>query len=182
MSNGVLMVKTNVKRSPVVCDAGPVIHLDELGCLWLLQDFKEILLPHTVWKEISLYRPESLDKPRIPFIIRPCASPVDEQLITMCRMFSLHPGEIDALAHMKQNPQAILLTDDAAARLVALRMGFNVHGTIGILIRSIRRGQMKPEDVVDIIAQIPVISTLHIKPSLLEEISHEISVKFSVNR
>ncbi|MEA3416015.1 MAG: hypothetical protein U9R02_07655 [Thermodesulfobacteriota bacterium] len=28
----------------VVCDAGPIIHLDELGCLHLLSDFQEILL------------------------------------------------------------------------------------------------------------------------------------------
>jgi hypothetical protein len=28
----------------IVCDTGPILHLDELGCLDLLADFKEILL------------------------------------------------------------------------------------------------------------------------------------------
>ncbi len=27
----------------VVCDAGPLIHLDELGCLSLLSDFDDVL-------------------------------------------------------------------------------------------------------------------------------------------
>ena len=31
--------------SLVICDAGPVIHLDELGCLSLLRDFVEIQIP-----------------------------------------------------------------------------------------------------------------------------------------
>jgi hypothetical protein len=39
-------------RSPlrVICDAGPIIHLDELDCLDLLNDFKELILPATVIK------------------------------------------------------------------------------------------------------------------------------------
>jgi hypothetical protein len=29
----------------IVCDTGPIIYLDEIGCLDLLCDFREILLP-----------------------------------------------------------------------------------------------------------------------------------------
>jgi hypothetical protein len=32
-------------KAPVVSDAGPLIHLDELACLELLDDFKSILIP-----------------------------------------------------------------------------------------------------------------------------------------
>ena len=49
-----------------VCDAGPVIHPDELGCLDLLSDFQEIFLSDTVWKEIKQYRPSALSKTTIP--------------------------------------------------------------------------------------------------------------------
>ncbi len=38
--------------SKVICDAGPFIHLDELNCLDLLADFKEIIVPLVVEKEI----------------------------------------------------------------------------------------------------------------------------------
>jgi len=37
----------------IVCDTGPIIHLDELGCLDLLDDFTEIILPGSVVEEIE---------------------------------------------------------------------------------------------------------------------------------
>ena len=39
-----LLVKT--RTPPVVCDAGPLIHLDELGALDLLGDFSKVLVIH----------------------------------------------------------------------------------------------------------------------------------------
>ena len=49
-------------RSPlqVVCDAGPLIHLDELGCLDLLADFQAVLVPEQVWQEVGHHRPDAL--------------------------------------------------------------------------------------------------------------------------
>ena len=37
----------------VVCDAGPLIHLDELEALDLLADFAEVLVPDAVWREVE---------------------------------------------------------------------------------------------------------------------------------
>ena len=49
-----------MSRSPVdvVCDAGPLIHFDELGCLDLLTDFRAVLVPEQVWREVQHHRPE----------------------------------------------------------------------------------------------------------------------------
>ena len=49
-------------KSPtkVICDAGPIIHLDELNCLDLLADYEEIVLPLVVEKEILEHRPYAL--------------------------------------------------------------------------------------------------------------------------
>lgn len=41
----------------VVCDAGPLIHLDELDALGLLSDFAEVLVPDAVWREVERHRP-----------------------------------------------------------------------------------------------------------------------------
>lgn len=41
---------------PVVCDAGPLIHLDQLGCLDLLSDFSVVLVPDAVWSEVLKHR------------------------------------------------------------------------------------------------------------------------------
>jgi predicted nucleic acid-binding protein len=44
----------------VVCDAGPIIHLDELNSLPLLADFDEVLIPEQVWQEVEQHRPNAL--------------------------------------------------------------------------------------------------------------------------
>ena len=42
-------IKSSTK---VVCDAGPLIHLDEIGSFHLLNDFQTILLPESVYNEV----------------------------------------------------------------------------------------------------------------------------------
>jgi predicted nucleic acid-binding protein len=168
------------KLKRVVFDAGPIIHLDELNCLDLLGEFQEILLAENVWNEINYHRPLALPPSSLSLIRCPQKYPTGEQLSTMCRTFSLDSGEIGALAIMENNPGAVFFTDDTAARLVAEQMRFKVHGTIGILVRSIRQGQMKPEQVLSILKEIPQKSTLHIKSSLLEKIIRKIEDQFQL--
>ena len=103
---------------------------------------------------------------------------IREELLTLCRNFSLDAGETEALALMGKYSPAIFLTDDAAARLVAEQMRFNVHGTIGILVRSIRRGQKRPEEVLGILSELPLKISLYIKASLLNEIMQKIMDEF----
>lgn len=51
------MAETDSPIEMVACDTGPLIHLDELGCLALLSDFARVLLPESVWEEVSRHRP-----------------------------------------------------------------------------------------------------------------------------
>jgi predicted nucleic acid-binding protein len=175
-------VSTGMIRSAlkIVCDSGPIIHLDELNCLHLLEDFQEVIIPDAVHKELKRYRSLSFNKLKVSFIFPPRSVPDNTQLLTLCRIFALDVGEIEALALMEKNPQGIFLTDDASARMAAEQMGFRVHGTIGILVRAIRRGQMSGEEVLGILQKVPSKSTLYIKPSLLDEIIREIRVEFNL--
>jgi predicted nucleic acid-binding protein len=75
---------------------------------------------------------------------------------------------------MTSNPDAILLTDDAAARLAAEASGYRVHGSIGILLRAIRRRQRTQHEVMSILRDLPVRSSLHVRPALLEEIMTQV--------
>jgi hypothetical protein len=45
--------------SVAICDAGPLIHLDELGCLQLLDEFS-VWVPDAVRREVSYHRPALL--------------------------------------------------------------------------------------------------------------------------
>lgn len=179
ISNGVSMDMT---KSPlkIVCDAGPIIHLDELDCLNLLNDFHEILIGPTVKNEIQRNRKNIFSRVRLQLKEVTLKIPADPTILTMCRAFLLDAGEIESLAIIEKEPQALFLTDDAAARLVVERMGFKVHGTIGILLRSIRRRQMEPADVLRILESVPLKSTLFIKSSLLEEIKRKVRNEFNL--
>ena len=163
----------------LICDAGPIIHLDEIGCLDLLNDFEDIIIPPEVAREIKSHRPSVFFQHSSLVTKKPDEKiEIREELLTLCRSFSLDAGETQALALMEKYPQAIFLTDDAAARLFAERMRYAVHGTIGILVRSIRRGQKKPEEVLTILSEMPLNSSLYIKFSLIDEIMQQIKSKF----
>ena len=67
MWNGASMERS---RSPLkaVCDAGPIIHLDEIGVLYLIEDFQEILLCPAVIDEVQTKRPNLFAKISPPFV------------------------------------------------------------------------------------------------------------------
>jgi len=154
----------------VVCDAGPLIHLDELGCLDSLSDFGDVLVPSVVWAEVQRHRPTALQHLQIRFMEVVPHTPMPIDLDAVARVFSLHEGERQALhVTLEQNPD-LLVTDDTAARLAARSFAITVHGTIGILLRSIRRRYRTAPEVAAILRSLPALSTLHVKPSLLDEI------------
>jgi predicted nucleic acid-binding protein len=112
------MAKTRSKTS-VVCDAGPIMHLDELGCLHLMTDFARVLVPDAVRREVLKHRAIPFENVDVKWIGISHNQAVEEPLATMCRVFSLGTGEVEALAILKKEPGLIFLTDDAAARMVA---------------------------------------------------------------
>jgi predicted nucleic acid-binding protein len=154
----------------VICDAGPLIHLDELDSVHLLNDFAEILVPVQVWNEVAFHRPNVFDNPTVTFLKTEVTISPRARFQALIRSLALDTGEQAALTMMQENPDAIFLTDDAAARLAAISLGYQVHGSIGILIRAIRRQQKNKEEVLDILRSIPDRSTLHIRPALLNEV------------
>ncbi|HVS00654.1 MAG TPA: DNA-binding protein [Thermoanaerobaculia bacterium] len=164
-------------RAEIVCDAGPLIHLDELGCLDLLSDFKTILVPVQVWDEVLHHRPTLSAAPHPLFQQVSIEISVDADFQAMARAFVLDHGEQAALSLMRLRSEAIFLTDDAAARLAARALGDRTHGSIGILLRSIRRGQRTSEQVLYLLRALPTISTLHIRSSLLQQIIGEVETE-----
>lgn len=154
----------------VICDAGPIIHLDELGCLALLDDFGEALVPGQVWREVRHHRPQALGREEVKLTRVVVDIDIQPSFHALMKSLSLDLGEQAALSLMRRNAEATLLTGDTAARLAAVTLGYRVHGTIGILVRSIRRGQRSRNDILSLLRAIPDQSTLHIRPRLLEEI------------
>ena len=124
----------------VVADAGPLIHLDELNCLSLLADFSEVRVPEAVWTEVLLHRPQTLECTQVRWM--KCSTKISKEVATLAQIYTLHAGEYEALNLCITCPGAWLLTDDAAARLAAKVLDIRAHGSLGLLIRAIRRQQL----------------------------------------
>lgn len=89
-------------------------------------------------------------------------------------MLALHAGEIQALQLAQELNADLLLTDDTAARLAAKTLQVSAHGTLGVLLRAVRRRQRTPKEILDVLNELPTRSTLHIKRKLLDEIIRQV--------
>ncbi len=141
----------------------------------MIYDFTEVFIPETVIQEIKRHRPQVLKKDLFIYEIIKVGSIHNIELKTLVRSLSLHEGEQEALNLMLSKPESILITDDSAARLAATTLKLKVHGTIGIIIRAIRRNQRSTSEVNKIIHSIPPKSSLHIKPSLLDAVLDQLN-------
>ena len=168
------MATTELRMPLVVCDAGPLIHLDELDALGLLADFAEVLVPDAVWREVKRHRPRALTHPGVTLQRITPMMAVTPELEALAQVFSLHTGEWEALRVALEHRPGLLLTDDTAARLAAGNLRIGTHGTIGILVRAIRRRQRTKEEILAALRSIPSRSSLHLKRSLLESVILEV--------
>lgn len=161
-----------------ICDAGPIIHLDELNALELLSDFNPIIIPKTVQIEIIRHRARALQHPEIVLDIIDIIHPLEERLLVLSKALSIDKGEIEALSLMQKDTEAIFLTDDASARLVGEELGYKVHGTIGIILRSVRKRMRTPEEVVELLEAIPQKTTLFLRATLLREVIQKVKNEY----
>lgn len=172
-------MEKNRETSIAVCDAGPIIHLDELGKLDLLADF-HVWVPDVVWQEVQHHRPAAFRRADISFERQVVSEPIAPTLLALSRALSLDAGEMEALAIMTNAPESLFFTDDAAARLAAEQLGYRVHGSIGILLRAIRRNQLTPTEVLALLQAIPQRSSLYINPVLLQEIIGRVQQEYDL--
>jgi predicted nucleic acid-binding protein len=158
----------------VVVDAGPLIHLDELDCLDLFAELSPLVVPDVVWNEVSVHRP-LLQPDRIPGLqVIPVHRTPSPRLAVFVDTLGLDAGETAALTFAERQTSCMLLTDDSAARFAGESMGFRVHGTIGLLVRAIRKSLRTSSQVLRILADIRTRSSLHISQALLEEVTAQV--------
>lgn len=158
----------------VVCDAGPIIHLDELGCLDLFTLFGDIVVPDAVGQEVERHRPAALRRRGVP--LRPAHEPpkLPPGPAKLIAGFSLDRGEQHALRCMASLSNAVLLTDDNAARKAAKALGYEVHGTLGMLLLGLDAGRRTKRRVLSLWRNLRTKSSLHVTPSLLAVVTDQV--------
>ncbi|MBF0469280.1 MAG: hypothetical protein HQK61_10430 [Desulfamplus sp.] len=73
------------------------------------------------------------------------------------------------------------MTDDTAARLAAKTLNIKAHGTLGLLIRAVRKNFRTPSEVLSLLSAIPQMTTLHIRPSLLKDVIEKCRIEWKDN-
>jgi len=164
------MVKTSIV---VIADAGPLIHLDELNSLDVLADFGRIIVPNAVWREVENHRPQALQHNDVN-LIRKSVVNFSSQVNALMPLYTLHLGEQEALHLCMEYSRSMLLTDDTAARLASKNIGVAAHGTLGILVRSIRQKSRTKAEVLTLLRAIPKETTLHIRATLLADVIRDV--------
>ena len=124
----------------VVSDTSPLralAHLDHLD--WLRVLFGQVLVPPAVVDELQ-FPPDRflpVDLQQLPFLV--VTTPHDLGRVDELRR-SLDLGEAEALALAEEVGAELVLIDEVVGRAAATRAGFNIMGTLGILLRAKSNG------------------------------------------
>ncbi len=150
----------------VVSNTGPILHLYEISLLKAFNIFSNILIPHEVENELR--------KNKIVFPSKIKAVALGDEFKDKAKIFAnqydLDLGEAEALALVSQEKADYFLTDDLDARQVARNYNIEVHGTIGIILRSFREKVLSQEIAIGKVMELKTKSSLFITQDLIDEI------------
>ena len=124
----------------VIANTTPLIALANIGKFNLLQRiYGEVMIPVAVVKEIK-------SEPTRTLVassewIRVCTIK-DDRKHNLYKS-RLHAGEVEVMILAEEQSADLLLMDDKAAKKTAKFMGFNVTGTLGILLKAKREGYIE---------------------------------------
>lgn len=128
-------------RLVVVADSSPLIALARIDQLGLLPSlYERVTVPEAVWQEVtrgaSEQRAGAADVQRARWIDvqRVDAADIEAHMLLVDR------GEAEAIALASRVHARLLLIDDARGRQLALRLGLQIRGTLGVLVAAKRAG------------------------------------------
>ena len=130
----------------VVSDTSPLTNLFQIGRLHLVHElFDDVVIPRAVAEEI-----EFLEHNRAILTQNPWIRLVDVEDRSLLRDMTanLDSGEAEAIVLAIQLKADAILIDETLGRSEAIRLGLDVTGAVGVLIRAKRKGliaAVKPE-------------------------------------
>ncbi|MFA4820293.1 MAG: hypothetical protein WC613_05045 [Candidatus Aenigmatarchaeota archaeon] len=159
-----------------VFDAGPLIHLSQISALDALRLVNKAIIPYGVFEEIKFDSQNVQLKKRLERNIKIIYMSKDSNDMAkiLSEKYSLGLGESQAIVLAKQENVKLIFTDDLDARTVAKSFGFEVHGTIGLVLRSYKEKFLAKKRAISIVRDLEEKSTLFLTSDLVEYILKEI--------
>jgi hypothetical protein len=118
----------------VVADASPLIAFQQIGQLQLLRTmFGEVTVPPAVAREIL---------PSVPFAPWVVERRLTQPIAPLVLRANLGAGESEALSLAVEIRADLLFVDERAGRRVAVALGLEVVGTLGVLLAVKRTGHI----------------------------------------
>ena len=120
--------------SEIICNTSPIQYLHQLELLNVLRDLiGGLIVPPAVVAELEEGRALGLNLPDLtlfPWVT--IRSPVSKKAVPL--VANLGAGEVEALMLALEEPEAVVVLDDALARRVAVTLGLRFTGTLGLLL------------------------------------------------
>lgn len=159
-----------------VSNAGPLIHLAQIDKLEILKLFGEILVSEEVYLEAAKEGKAGSEKIKgIGNIAIKRLSEDGNNLAARLQVkYELDLGEATSLALAQQEKIRLFVTDDLDAREVGKFLGFEVHGTLSIILRAFREKMISKESVIETVKKLKSGSTIYITEDLIKHIIDEI--------
>jgi predicted nucleic acid-binding protein len=153
-----------------VSDAGPLIHLAQIGDLQLLDVFSSVHIPDAVWMEtVTAGRVDGTELTAAATIRRHAIDDAAlRRFVQEFGPFSLHQGETEALLLCRQLDSPLLLADDLAAREAAWRQGVRPVGSLGIVVRVYHRGRISLAGAENCIQRLYDVSSLFVAKAIAD--------------
>lgn len=141
-----------------VSDTGPLIHLGEVHSLELLDAFDRLYVPETVYDE--------LERGGVPNGLKQLSFERTDPSKLEQETTELDPGERAALA-MASEREAVLLTDDLAARDAAVDHGVDVHGSLGVIAIAYAHGLVDRDEAATLMRALQQETSLFVTEAIV---------------
>ena len=153
-----------------VADAGPLIHLAEIGCLPLLRLFDHLYIPQAIWWEtIGQGRVAEANLLELGNIEKRSPTQIEvDRFVQDNGLGTLHAGECESLYVCRQIGITSILTDDLAVREAAKRLQLTPVGSLGVVIRAYQSEIISLEEAERHILDLQDVSTLFVTRTIAE--------------
>ena len=155
----------------IVSNTGPIIHLNEINFLEVLDIFSSVFIPEEVANELKKNNVLILRKIKIIKL----TSESKDKVKIITNEYNLDLGEAEAITLALQEKIDYFITDDLEARKIAKKYFIEVHGTIGVVLRALKEKLIDKKTAIEKVNELKTKSSLFITQDLINEITKAIS-------